>query len=521
MKHSYSLFKTVVACLLLGLSAPTLAQVVTGQNNNAVKAPDPNEEPTKGGAAPVAEDLTPQCYTQPPTGASSSLGSLALSQGISNMCGTALDYAPLASAPIKKVRLMVHVFQRNDGSGNWQPGDIALIQGFINGQRFPNPTSSTDPYYGGVNDVYGNLATPTAATNAELPSGPAITDSRIRFQLEAADVRFYRDESVWNMGAMDGSCFGAGNQTTGAFTCSEAVYKRYVTNSTTLTTAEKDGRIHIFLGESPAGPGPPINQYGVAQGRYYIGGIGPGHYLLIRGLYWYLNHHPTASIYGVAYPGPRSYALDDIQYLFSHELGHCLGLFHTFDVGYGDGCRASSGVYPDTATTNNLMDYPATRGAYNYSLTACQVGAMHQLLMDSGLLDAGNGTGYYSSTLASEPCTHSLTATTITASDTWRDARNLPGDLIVGEVGNNVTLRLQCRLGFAGPRAKIIVRSGSRLLISGGAITQAGMAPGLCPGRLEILLGGDPTNPTNGDNGGVKLPQFDMRHCSNLAATGF
>ena len=64
-----------------------------------------------------------------------------------------------------------------------------------------------------------------------------------------------------------------------------------------------------------------------------------------------------------------------------HELGHSLGLLHTWNQ--DDGCDdtpRNAGCWGDTCS-NNMMDYNASQSA----LTACQLGIIHYYLYVIGV----------------------------------------------------------------------------------------------------------------------------------------
>ena len=156
---------------------------------------------------PSAPSL-PECYTTalpPDAPGAAARGQLVVSG--SNCRQYYPEYAPLAydqqglpEIPIKTVRIMFHVFQKNDGSDNWQSPtqdggtDEAILRGLVYGiAYYPTSSSPTGRAARGLNGIYGGLdnrvtsATPNpAATPAPNPLG----DARIRFQLEG--IRYYR-----------------------------------------------------------------------------------------------------------------------------------------------------------------------------------------------------------------------------------------------------------------------------------------------------------------------------------------
>jgi hypothetical protein len=120
--------------------------------------------------------------------------------------------------PIKTIRLVVHVFQKDDGTRNFQdtPTDRAILNGAI---------TSINEYYSNVTA----LSNPVAACPSAL-----ILDSRIRFQL--ADIFFYQNSDAWMAGNINNQAYHG---------CD--VYDYYVTNNANLSAELKENAIHILL----------------------------------------------------------------------------------------------------------------------------------------------------------------------------------------------------------------------------------------------------------------------------------
>ena len=143
-----------------------------------------------------------------------------------------------------------------------------------------------------------------------------------------------------------------------------------------------------------------------------------------------------------------------------HELGHSLGLNHTW---YGDECDDTPNnpsCWNGDTCSNNMMDYNACVCA----LTECQLGRMHYYLMGK----AGN----ISDCLIKDYCTYSSSETIIinTGEDVvWLCEKYLKGDLIIN---NNAKLTINCKISLP-QGAKIIVNQGGELVIDGGIITNS------------------------------------------------
>jgi hypothetical protein len=150
----------------------------------------------------------------------------------------------------------------------------------------------------------------------------------------------------------------------------------------------------------------------------------------------------------------------------NHEIGHVLGLHHTWnyddgcaDTPYNPNCWAFNRKPPcDSAYSNNVMDY----NTYQNAWTPCQLGKVHR--------------GFVSSTSKTrrllEPtwCTYHPEKTIKLYEDqTWNIPKDIEGDIIVG---NAAVLTINCDVNM--PKgAKIIVKPRGKLIVNGGTIQNA------------------------------------------------
>ena len=146
--------------------------------------------------------------------------------------------------------------------------------------------------------------------------------------------------------------------------------------------------------------------------------------------------------------------------LFDHELGHCLGLSHTWNS--NDGCDDTP-TNPNcwgcsnecSSCSNNVMDY----NAYQEAWTPCQLGKIH--------LNFSNPKSTIRNYLKPEHCEyHPDWRITIPANDTviWSGFKDLWGDVVISE---NAVLVLRCDVSLPNG-AKVTMKKGATLICAGG-----------------------------------------------------
>jgi hypothetical protein len=188
-------------------------------------------------------------------------------------------------------------------------------------------------------------------------------------------------------------------------------------------------------------------------------GVGLGPWAKLVGCY-YLSNHPPVSESGDTF----KFTTWDAAGLLKHELGHCLGLQHTWnqDDGCDDtpknpGCWNFNQPSGCQDVSNNVMDYNAFKNA----LSPCQISRVLQNF------SADNGTRKF---LVPQWCDYDSTKT-ITISNgeniEWNGSVDLYGDLIVG---NNATLTVHCTLSIP-PRGRIILYPKAVLILDGCIVT--------------------------------------------------
>jgi hypothetical protein len=153
--------------------------------------------------------------------------------------------------------------------------------------------------------------------------------------------------------------------------------------------------------------------------------------------------------------------------LLNHELGHSLGLSHTWNM--GDGCddtpRNQGCWMPNLDppcdkeyTTNNVMDYNHRQDAY----TPCQIGKIQKNFARIGSPQRKK--------LEKNWCSYKSDSTVFIGAFedvVWQGHRDLEGDIIINNQGS---LTIHCRVHLP-KSAKIIVKPKAKLVLDGATIT--------------------------------------------------
>jgi len=229
-------------------------------------------------------------------------GSATLSVGCNDWDDYGITDAMTGNTPIKTIRVTVHIFQKNDGSGNF--ANANWVSGAVND----------------CNNIWGNLNPMTTPTNS-----PYYQDSRVRVQIVGTYV--WQNTTMWGLSNWHAS--SADGQQMYNFVMGQASVQNKATS------------IHLlFPGE------PQTNPEGVIKEGGRVPGIGDKRWAMFANV-----HH--------------LHQLDPINYwprgVILHELGHNLGLLHAWP---GDICLDTpTGTQYKDSLGRNIMDYNTNQTA--------------------------------------------------------------------------------------------------------------------------------------------------------------
>lgn len=345
-------------------------------------------------------------------------------------CRSKMNYVPnpehLDHTPIKTIRVNFHIMRNGNGEGNFPDKN----QGRIYVKKILQST----------NQKLQQNAKMFLPLKNEIPNLPMC----YRFELTPNTgvpnddgIYFHDDDELYHM-----TNYGANSNI-----YSKDVYKKY--------GIKKDSIMNIFL------MGFHVDSVASKTYKMSSNGVAFGKWTKIASWYYFMDATKWETAEEIPF-------LDhwNSQRLLNHELGHCLGLRHSW--GRNDGCDdtpahsncwnyTQNGSDCDSLVSNNIMDYNAHAGAW----TPCQIATVHYNLSNKK---------YRVRSLLKKTWCHYDTSKTIRIQKgedvNWNSAKDLEGDIII-EDGGSLTIR--CRVSIP-PNGRIIVKSQAKLILDGATL---------------------------------------------------
>nr|MBK9651541.1 hypothetical protein [Bacteroidota bacterium] len=331
------------------------------------------------------------------------------------------NYIPTSSTPVKTIRVNFNIFQKNNGSGNFQNNvaDINRLNAIANK----------------LNDLFQTI---------QAPSDPwlgvaFIGDSKIRVEL--ANIFFYQNTAICESSNSAGALAAI-----------------------TAASPQRMEQLNIIFTEPITNPG--------AGGWAYAPTVGM------------FNQNQLIHTFGKWVGGSNVADMNTARHL-AHELAHCFNVMHLYDVGTccSESCNTTAPDYlidcfgppglavcpqnapggstcdpfasaTDHLCTNNIM---SGKDNVDFYISPLQMGRIHWALAVT------NARRYL------KTCPFNGTAYQINANETWDFDIRMYNSITINA---GATLTIRCNVQMAD-NAKITVKRGARLIVDGGKITSS------------------------------------------------
>lgn len=385
-----------------------------------------------------------------------------------------------SNSPIYTIRLKVHIIQYSTSDPrNYTVADIPQIMGAINL----------------VNNNFSNIQPPTINKNVGsdtllVPLTNLETDTRIRFSLNQNDIYFIQDTIGWaeyssyksqifnSLTIINDSTISLNNWSgnISSYNCLEiqnssnsgvySIKSKIIQNGNLIlslnthlnNSTDNSGTIYVITNDN-------ITNRFYNFNKYHKNDTSAIHIYFVR------NNSECYQIgFGEA-NGLSSYALRMVNpmgtlswinsELLSHELGHCLGLSHTWltpPTIINDIYNPDNNILPLSCNTvnisNNIMGYNNCRNFLSpLQIAFIRIGINTKPVLMKTVIELrqSNNNNVY-----------------ITGTNVIWDQREIIGGTLTIESGS--TLTVKCKVHFS-PQGKVIIKPGGRLILDGGELT--------------------------------------------------
>ncbi|MFI5171853.1 MAG: reprolysin-like metallopeptidase [Chitinophagales bacterium] len=332
-----------------------------------------------------------------------------------------------SATPVRYIRINFHIMQRSDGSGSFNEAE---------GKKFCRELVEQSNYRW-ANNFQMNL--PVGNSTPALPIQIRVV---LQKDITTGDdaIYFHKNDSLafWNRSLKKGYA---------------SLSDKTVINKYTIGT---DSIINLFLMEhDPDSIGSKTYGDATLSGISFVGSIK---------LFSFHYQHTTVKYRDDGTPFTHDALF--LSKLMNHEIGHSLGINHTWawDDGCDDtpknpGCWSETGVSPcDGVISNNMMDYNWSQQA----VSPCQIGKIQYNFYKDDYAIRKFAIPYWCEY-------HSMERIIIYKNENvvWNGGKDLWGDI---ELRSGATLTIRCMISLP-EEAKIMIKPGAKLIIDGGTIT--------------------------------------------------